>query len=316
MQSTHVSSPTEPPPRPLLIYSYATFAEDLPVAAAPFSPLCANTDGNQVAAKDGKCPTGSKKLVLVTGGPAQWSPSPTRIRVRLSNPTTAKWGCANCLLKLTTAKGATVLVKGVAHWTWTNGFFYFLPDVGVTPSTFNAAVQSGDTLTVANRDRGKAYKDNLALSLVYGVNNKDRIRVGTSSRDFTVFTVNALRQTVAAGGTLATRQFFCSGDYLGMHARVASLVDQAATQLKNPHKVVGEQVVLFAGAQEVGVALKKNSQCAATPLCVGSTAPDTGLLPLFAVQCGPCVARRPTRNRTCVRIGRRVGRLEEMNVAT
>lgn len=224
----------------------------------------------------------------MTAGAAQWSPSPTRIRVRLRNPTTAKWGCTNCVLKLTTPQGAKVLVKGVAHWTWLDGFFYFFPDAGVTPTTFNDAVKSGDTLTVANRDRGKAYEENLALSLVYGVNNKDRIRVGSSQRQYTVFTVNALGQTVAAGGTLATRQYFASGDYLGMHARVAPLVDQAATQLRNPHKATGEQVALFAGASEVGATLKKSSTCAATPLCTGSTAPGTSLVPLFAVQCGLC----------------------------
>ena len=220
---------------------------------------------------------------------AQWSPKP-RIRFKVKNPVTAKFGCNRCALQFTTSgKNKKVLVKGIAHWTWSNGYMYFYPEAGVAPNTFNAVFSPGKTLTVSNRDRGRSYKDNLALSVVYGINHKDRIRVGSTPgpRDFTVFTVNALGQHVTPGGTLSTRQYFATGDYLGMHSRIERFIKQATTRLKKPHRVKGEKVFLFAGDmdEQFGAGLK-GGPCDATPRCVGSTAPNSGLVPLFAIQCG------------------------------
>lgn len=70
------------------------------------------------------------------------------------------------MLELTTANEASALVKGVALWTWTDGFFYFSAETGVTPNTFNAGIKGGDTLTSSPSPTGTTA--NLALSLVYG----------------------------------------------------------------------------------------------------------------------------------------------------
>ena len=262
----------------------------MPEAQGPFVSLANRLANPYLKHHAGGCPSGSTKLKFVVASKAQWSPANSRIRVKVKNPVTAKFGCDRCAIQFSSDSGGKVLVKGIAHWTWSNGYLYFFPADGVTPNTFNAVFSSGDALTVSNRDRGRPYKDNLALSVVYGINHKDRIRVGTTSgaRDFTVFTVNALGQHVKPGGTLSTRQYFATGDYLGMHSRIERFIEQATTRLKKPHRVKGEKVFLFAGDgdEQFGAGLKSGS-CDATPRCVGSTAPNSGLVPLFAIQCGP-----------------------------
>ena len=226
----------------------------------------------------------------MTAAKAQWSPAPSRIRVKLRNPTIAKFGCSRCVLQFTSASGGSVLLTGVAHWTWSNNFLYFFPEKGVTPDTFNKAFNIGDTITVSKRDSGRSLEKNLALSLVYGINSKDRIRVGSAgvARDFSVFTVNALGKRINPGGTLSTRQYFATGDYMGMHDRVTPFIKQAVTRLDAPDQKTGDNVLLFAadGSSEFGVAIKK-SECDATTQCIGSTKPKSGLVPLFAIQCGP-----------------------------
>lgn len=225
----------------------------------------------------------------MTAGNAQWSPSPSRIRVKLRNPTVAKFGCARCNLQFTSASGQKVLITGVAHWTWLDKFLYFFPEKNVTPTTFNKVFKSGSTITVSERDSGRPLSQNLALSLVYGINSKDRIRVGQANvnRDYNVFTVNALGKRINAGSTLSARQYFATGDYLGMHDRVSPLINQAVTRLDAPKQQTGDKVLLFAadGSKEFGVALK-STKCHAKIRCQGATKPKSGLVPLFAIQCG------------------------------
>ena len=143
------------------------------------------------------------------------------------------------------------------------------------------------TMTALGRARRRAGTETRR----YGItDSRDRVRLGSSSRDYTVWTINGINRHVYSGGSLLTRQFFATGDYAGMDARVSPLVANTTIQQQNPHTPAGSAVALFSDGSIVGAGLVDGA-CGATPSCTGQTTPGFdhagyGLVPLFAIKCG------------------------------
>lgn len=129
------------------------------------------------------------------------------------------------MLELTTTNEASALVKGMAHWTWKDGFFHFSAETGVNPNTFNAGIKGGDAHRRQPGPRQSLCTAPGAVSVIWRANDKVRIRVGSSSGDYSGATVNALRHAVHR------TQVFASGDYLGV---------LGAPLPSNPHEAAGK----------------------------------------------------------------------------
>ena len=213
-------------------------------------------------------------------------------------------GCSGCSLRFSNPDtGSSVLVEGVLHWAYGGNTLYFYHD---DLAQFETVFAYDDYINVSRADFGKPASENLALAYVFGVdaeystgdknglkymNSNSRVRLGrggSSRRDYTVWTINPMVR-VHPGDTLAIRHYLITDQYEGLAVRADSWVQDVHQEQFGEGDRQGRQVLLFSADDTVFGATINSSACGRSNVvsrCAGSTTPQAGTRPLYAIRCG------------------------------
>ena len=265
---------------------YVMWAEDLPPPAGAAAPTLAVPAG---------------LALTMTGAPFYNDRMTVKMGFTITSfpvaPTvTVKTGCTNCALEITNQDGVKVPIGGIFRWAFRgNELQVVTPTVAGEYAALIALFKAGDVLTIAYPAEpagGKPAAENKALALVFGKDPGDSTvaSYGAASlqRDYTVFAGNENGWGIGPGHTHSARTYFATGEYEGMAGRADAVVDDVVKVTLAPGARAGRALALFAAAGErFGTGFAQGTACgAASAMCAGSTVPDAGLEPLFAIQCG------------------------------
>lgn len=193
--------------------------------------------------------------------------------------------------------------KFIIHYCWQDNRSHM--DSSVTAEVLNRELQTGDTLSVKYVTSGKRFDDQLALTLVHGINDeytrgsvadpsffraKSRMRFGTTNnhRDGTVWTTNLLG-ILKPSETYFARKFMIADSLHKMEATALPLSDEAYEDVIALDEVnEGETIKLWMNSSSFGASIGSDT-CAndkSVLACVGSSTPKAGFRPLFHIVCG------------------------------
>lgn len=206
-------------------------------------------------------------------------------------------------------------VEKVLHWAspQSRTYFYFYPTQIIkangdaiypddsTSAFMNALYEifpTGATWSAENSDFGRPASENNGLAIVYGTDGsfRTRVRIGTSNRDYTVWTLNPMSLRLNPGETFYYRQYLISGQYEGLDAESVNWRDetlQGKYSGNSDYSALRRPVYLMStgtdgGTEQFGALVADNTEAcgAATQKCEGSSVPGDGLRPLFNIKCG------------------------------
>lgn len=269
------------------------------------------SDGSQQVACTGVGDT-HISLVIAQNNPAQESAGHTTnwgtYTVLLRFESTANIGsagCQSCKLWFVNQNGDRITCSGIIHWVHAQTRMYFWPEE--TAAQINAVFKKGDVISVFNVDDGKPANNNLAMTIVHGVdvegndnanragvdkwvNRAGRVRVGLANaqgRDYMVYTANAFLK-LSGQRTYYNRQYMITDRYEDMDVHAREWVSEVESGMYFPGRHNKGRIVKLYGSADgryFGADLSNLETCG-TNVCTGSTTPQYGLKPLFYITCG------------------------------
>lgn len=280
---------------------YAMFAEDLPTQNLPTFETPCSAD-NATAC-----------LELTFAGDCSESPNHTEslgkytLRCPLVETILVKTGDSNPIKFTNPGTGAeSTFTNGVHHWAWNSNSLYAFPDEDA--AAFNEKFGAGATVEVSYFDTAtKTAEENLVLAHVYGTEEKwsSRLRFGSSSRDYTVYTVNSVPPDLTNGRTYFYRQYFIMDKYSEMSSKGPTWALQSYQEVYDPYDESeestiadeaieapsGRKVTLYSsdGSSTFGATLSGktcNLNQEAVAQCEGTTTPRPGSKALYHIKCG------------------------------
>ena len=223
---------------------------------------------------------------------------------------------------LTNSSGGFIRVTKFRHWTWSpnNNVAYFHtghPDDGSWTNTGGLRDQIEATFPpnepIVASDYVEAMPPNYdpatlsSLTFVYGkgdeyqtgglVSGSGRRRMGTSARDFTVFTLNHLNNHgVESGETYHNTQYLINGKLGDVETKATSLSGDSFMDEIDAQEYSGRSIHIYTnendepgsfGASASDTVGGTTTNCGqGSIVCSGSSTPGTNLRPYFLVQCG------------------------------
>ena len=275
---------------PLSYFSgYTVFAEDLPKSADgdgdPFTDL---PEGLTLTLQNNCFSAGARivcPLVPTTDPGLAPNKGPSGLVVRLGGST-----------------GDSVIVS-VNHWAHQGDKMYLYQewpvssnwDAGsVTVEDINTALLTGNNtieVQIYVPSRGFPEEDNLALAHVHGIHNGQRIRYGTSARDYNVYTVNALSPSISSGDSLYYKQYFVMDRYTEMANRLPQWAAETETGVVAQGTVTGRTINLYSDGSSTFGHTFEDRECGENSfVCEGNTTPQDNTTALFQVRCGSSLA--------------------------
>jgi hypothetical protein len=285
---------------------YVMFPEDLPDVNTGIQ------DGDPYALPDGMLLTIGGDCVESPGHTTSWSQYTVKCPIT-GNSVEDGAGVRGVAVRLTSATGSVTAKAGVLHWAWKANTLFFWPDVS-SDAEVRAALPKGSVVSVSYYipPPVKSVEDNLALGHVFGTSNSKlgtdtggvssantRMRWGSSSRDYQVYTINSMPR-ITGGTTYYYRQYFMVDRFQDMRATGLKWAPEAHQALyqADASPAAGRSVELFASTDSSGVCgavvgMAAGEGCLATStggavsVCVGSTTPKpTPFQALYQVRCG------------------------------
>jgi hypothetical protein len=287
---------------------YTAFAEMLPRDAKPLTfpaglTLVANVGRRQ-----------SQHCAESTSHTAQFGK--LTLRMKVAPTITDGAGCRDCIMLFSNNRSDNIRVTGVLHWSWAGTWLFFWPeqqDATTAVAACRAAFQNGDIIIPTSiPPPSKPETDNLGLGWVHGSessgsfegdpgwkNNRRgapaRVRLGSSTRDFTVWTINSFHQ-LPPGSSYSFRQFLVVDRFPEVEAKAKTMVGETRQRYffdhsspPSSHPDASRNIGLYKDGDHVGVALLDadgTAPCIGTRHCVGATAPRNAHRPLFFIRCG------------------------------
>lgn len=289
---------------------YLTFAQDLPLPQSLVFRMPCGVPGSSGSVDCGSA--GAEPLVLKlaknnacaesAGHTSTWGLYTVRCKIE-STVNLHIDGCRSCGLRMTNSRTGNTVDGDVLHWSFGSTDWYWWPKA--TAEDINADWLMGDEIIVTYADNGMPEEDNLALTVVFGHDSSTRARRdfrtgqryrlgtgGSTTRDYTVFTVNDF-PNLSQGKTYYNRQYFVSGRFVEADATARSFASKT-TQGMFPadHVNPGRTVSLYSedGGDSFITTLTEYNETeplsCGTKRCSGWTTPRSNALPLYAVRCG------------------------------
>jgi len=232
-------------------------------------------------------------------------PGASRRAIRISNLGSTNSGHRNKgshppdgLLMRNTNTGYEMHILSVSHFSYYNQGVektYIMVSNSISNSQINANFPAGHGVEFYYAPpTGKSVEDNLSLTFVHGRHPEQRWNTrmragmpGNKRRDGTIWTTNFMN-SVTAGGTYFNRKFLITGQYKDVNTQAMPLVRKTIEDVDSigDYANVGESISLYYGNEEFGATVG-TEMCGEKLLsCTGSSAPKSGMKPLFYITCG------------------------------